>query len=174
MSLFPKYCSQSAIPNCYESIQHDKIWVLKLPLNFRLFIKLCKGFKTKKRPKKAACCLQKNNLSQEDVTLLVYCKNWLAVWTAETACFCCLKAAWTNRTVKNLGENGIFYGSSSPKEVNCIVQRFLNVKELAKAKQLEDFIDFWLNVQKDNVSALWFYKLKEGCKRANAGWGNII
>lgn len=34
-----------------------------------------KGFKTKKAAQKAACCLQKNNLSQEDVTLLVYCKN---------------------------------------------------------------------------------------------------
>ena len=39
-----------------------------------------------------------------------------------------------------------------------------NLKELRKAKKLENFIYFRLNVQKNYIATLWLHQLQEGRK----------
>ena len=42
-------------------------------------------------------------------------------------------------------------------------------KQLAESQQLEDFVNFRLYAQKNNVTALWLYQFKERGKRTDSG-----
>ena len=49
----------------------------------------------------------------------------------------------------------------------CMILLLLSVA-LRKSQKLEYFVNFWLNLQKNNVSALRFYQFQECCERTDA------
>ena len=100
--------------------------------------------------------------------MLIDCKDRLTLRTAEAASAGCLESLRTYRAAENLREYAFAYRSTLLEEIDCVLQRILDVEELRESQKLEDFVYLRLNFEKNDIAALWLNHFEECSERTDS------